>query len=115
MTVLVVEDESNVLAFIDRMLTQNGHTVLAAEDPDHARSLLAEQGGKADLLLVDIVLPGSNGLDFARGAKEQNPSLKVVFMTGLVHRSPPVLRSGLGPLLRKPFTSEELLKTIDSL
>ena len=76
MTVLVVADDSNVLAFIDRMLTQSGHTVL----------------------------PGSNGLDFARAAKEQNPS-----------RSPAVLRSGLGPLLRKPFTSEELLKTLDSL
>ena len=88
MTVLVVEDDSNVLA---------------AEDPDQARFVLAEHGGKADVLLVDIVLPGSNGLDFARAAKEQNPS-----------RSPAVLRSGLGPLLRKPFTSEELLKTLDS-
>ena len=115
MTVLVVEDDSNVLAFIDRMLTQSGHTVLAAEDPDQARSVLAEHGGKADVLLVDIVLPGSNGLDFARAAREQNPSLKIVFMTGLVHRSPPVLRSGLGPVLRKPFTSEELLKTLDGL
>jgi DNA-binding response OmpR family regulator len=89
MTVLVVEDDSNVLA---------------AEDPDQARFVLAEHGGKADVLLVDIVLPGSNGLDFARAAKEQNPS-----------RPPAVLRSGLGPLLRKPFTSEELLKTFDSL
>src|SRR2546426_9576832 len=75
MTVLVVDDDPNVLAFIDRMLTQSGHTVLAAEDPDHARFVLAEHGGKADLLLVDIVLPGSNGLDFARAAKAENPSL----------------------------------------
>jgi len=115
MTVLVVEDDPNVLAFIDRMLTQSGHTVLAAEDPDHARFVLAEHGGKADLLLVDIVLPGSNGLDFARAAKAENPALKILFMTGLVHRSPAVLRSGLGPVLHKPFTSEELLKAIDSV
>ena len=115
MTVLVVEDDPNVLAFIDRMLTQSGHTVLAAEDPDHARFVLAEHGGKADLLLVDIVLPGSNGLDFARAAKAENPALKILFMTGLVHRSPAVLRSGLGPVLHKPFTSEELLKAIESV
>ncbi len=115
MTVLVVEDDANVLAFIDRMLTQSGHTVLAAEDPDHARFVLAEHGVTPDVLLVDIVLPGSNGLDFARAAKAQNPSLKILFMTGLVHRSPAVLRSGLGPVLHKPFTSEELLKAIDSL
>ena len=114
MTVLVVEDDSNVLAFIDRMLTQSGHTVLAAEDPDHARFVLAEHGGKADLLLVDIVLPGSNGLDFARAAKTENPFMKIIFMTGMVHRSPAVLRSGLGPVLHKPFTSDELLKAIES-
>ena len=115
MTVLVVEDEQNVLAFIERLLTQKGHTVLAAEDPDHARFVLAEHGGAADLLLIDIVLPGSNGLDFARAAKAANPALKIVFMTGLVHQSPKVLRSGLGPVLHKPFSSEELFKTIERL
>jgi two-component system OmpR family response regulator len=115
MTVLVIEDDPNVLAFIDRMLTQSGHTVLAAEDPDHARFVLAEHGGPADLLLIDIVLPGSNGLDFARAAKAANPALKIIFMTGLVHQSPKVLRSGLGPVLHKPFSSDELLKTIENL
>ena len=113
MTVLVIEDDPNVLTFIDRMLTQNGHTVLAAEDPDHARFVLAEHGAAPDLLLVDIVLPGSNGLDFARAAKTANPALKIVFMTGLVHQAPKVLRSGLGPVLHKPFSSDELLKTIE--
>jgi DNA-binding response OmpR family regulator len=115
MTVLVIEDDPNVLAFIDRMLTQSGHTVLAAEDPDHARFVLCEQGGQPDLVLFDIVLPGCNGLDFARAAKAANPALKIIFMTGLVHQSPKVLRSGLGPVLHKPFSSDELLKTIEKL
>lgn len=115
MTVLVIEDDPNVLAFIDRMLTQSGHTVLAAEDAEHARFVLTEHGGTPDLLLVDIVLPGSNGLDFARAAKAANPALKIIFMTGLVHQSPKVLRSGLGPVLHKPFSSDDLLKTIEKL
>ena len=114
MTVLVVEDDPNVLAFIDRTLTQSGHTVLAAEDPDHARFVLAEHGGKPDVLLCDIVLPGANGLDFARTFKKDHPEVKIVFMTGLVHQSPKVLRSGLGPVLHKPFTSEELLTVIEN-
>ena len=113
MTVLIVEDDPTVLAFVDRVLTQSGHTVLAAEDPDQARIALAEHGGQADLLLCDIVLPGVNGLDFARSARAQNPALKVVFMTGLVHQSPKVLRSGLGQVIHKPFSSAELLKAID--
>lgn len=115
MTVLVVEDDPNVLTIIERLLTQNGHTVLSAEDPDHARFVLTEHGGTPDLLLVDIVLPGSNGLDFARAAKAASPALKIVFMTGMVHQSPKVLRSGLGPVLHKPFSSDELLKTIEKL
>jgi DNA-binding response OmpR family regulator len=114
MTVLVVEDDPNVLAFIDRMLTQSGHTVLAAEDPDHARFVLAEHGRPLDLLLCDIVLPGANGLDFARAIKKDYPEVKIVFMTGLIHQSPKVLRSGLGPVIHKPFTSEELLKIIEN-
>jgi len=115
MTVLVVEDDPNVLAFIDRLLTQKGHKVHPAEDPDHARSLLAEHGGTTDLLLIDVILPGSNGLDFAIEARAGYPALKIIFMTGLVHQSPKVLRSGLGPLLRKPFTSDQLLKTMASV
>jgi len=115
MTILVVEDDPNVLAFIERLLTQKGHTVLAAEDPDQARMALDEHGNKADLLLIDVILPGSNGLDFALAAKAGQPSLKIIFMTGLVHQSPKVLRSGLGPVLRKPFTSDELLKTMAAL
>ena len=115
MTVLVVEDDPTVLAFVDRMLTLHGHSVLAAEEPAHARFLLAEHGGLPDLLLVDIILPGANGLDFARSLKTEHPALKIVFMTGLVHQSPKVLRSGLGPVLRKPFTTEELIRTINSV
>ena len=114
MTILVVEDDLNVLAFIDRLLTQRGDTVVGAGDPDHARFLLAEHGTQPDLLLLDVVLPGSNGLDFARAVKTANPSLKIVFMTGLMHRAPAVQRSGLGPVIHKPFTSEELIKVIDS-
>ena len=115
MTILVVEDDPSVLTLVDRMLTLGGHTVLAAEDADQARFMLSDHGGTPDVLVVDIILPGSNGLDFARTVKAEYPALKVLFMTGLVHQSPKVLRSGLGPVLHKPFTSDALLKAIDRL
>jgi hypothetical protein len=41
--------------------------------------------------------------------------VKILFMTGLVHHSPKALRSGLGPVLHKPFTSDALLKAIKGL
>ena len=115
MTILVVEDDPTVLAFIERMLILSGHAVLAAEDADQASLLLTDHGSQPDVLLVDIVLPGSNGLDLARAAKAEHPALKILFMTGLVHQSPKALRSGLGPVLHKPFTSDALLKAIKGL
>jgi DNA-binding response OmpR family regulator len=115
MTILVVEDDPAVLMLVDRMLTLGGHTVLAAEDADQARFMLADHGSSPDVLVVDIILPGSNGLDFAREAKSAHPAVKILFMTGLLHQSPKALRSGLGPVLHKPFTSEALLKAISRL
>lgn len=113
MTILVVEDEPAVLTLIERLLTAKGHTVLAANDPDDAAFVLADHGKPVDLLLTDIILPGRTGLEYAQAMKAAYPSLKVVFMTGWAHRAPSALRTGIGPVLRKPFTAKELYDAIE--
>jgi two-component system cell cycle sensor histidine kinase/response regulator CckA len=113
MTILVVEDEPSVLTLIDRLLTAKGHAVLTANDPDDAAFVLAEHGRPPDLLLTDIILPGRTGLEYAQTMKAAYPSLKVVFMTGWAHREPAALRTGIGPVLRKPFTAKELYEAIE--
>jgi CheY-like chemotaxis protein len=110
--ILVVEDDDKTLALIDRLLTTRGHTVIAAHDPDDALVALAEDASVPDLLLTDVVLPDRNGIDYARLLKATHPALKIVFMTGWSHREPAALRSGLGPVLRKPFTPEDLYKAL---
>ena len=114
MTILVVEDSPEVLTLVDRLLTARGHTVLSAPDPDHAGFVIAEHGNAPDLLLVDIVLAGTSGVDYARTMKGAYPALKIVFMTGWLHRAPTAQRSALGPVLRKPFTAQELYDTVES-
>ena len=113
MTILVLEDDAQILALIDRLLTKKGHTVIAAHDPDDAAFVVSEHGHPPDLLLTDIILADRSGVEFARSMKTAHPGLKVIFMTGWAHRAPSALRSGLGPVLRKPFTAEELYKIID--
>ena len=113
MTILVVEDEPAVLTLIERLLSAKGHTVLAAHDPDDAAFVLAENGNPPDMLLTDIILPGRTGLEYAQAMKAAYPSMKVVFMTGWAHRAPSALRTGLGPVLRKPFTAKELYDAIE--
>jgi two-component system cell cycle sensor histidine kinase/response regulator CckA len=114
LTILVVEDDEQILALTDRLLTSRGHQVLVAHDPDDASFVIADHGGPPEVLLIDIVLGGKSGVDYARSLKSTYPSLKVVFMTGWSHREPAALRTNLGPLLRKPFNAEELYAIVES-
>jgi DNA-binding NtrC family response regulator len=114
-TILVVEDDTSVLSLVDRLLSSKGHTVLAAHDPDDASFVLSQHGKAPDVLLADIILGGQTGVDYARSLKKTYPALKVVFMTGLAHRAPSALRTGLGPVLHKPFSADELYRIINEL
>jgi two-component system cell cycle sensor histidine kinase/response regulator CckA len=112
-TILVIEDDSSVLSLVERLLTAKGHTVLIAHDPTDAAIVLAQHGKPPDFLLADIILGGQTGVDYARSLKQAHPPLKIVFMTGLAHRAPAALRTGLGPVLHKPFGADELYRIID--
>jgi two-component system, cell cycle sensor histidine kinase and response regulator CckA len=112
-TILVVEDDPAVLTLVDRLLTAKGHSVLAAHDPDDASFVLAEHGKPPDLLLTDIILPGTTGVEYAQTMKAGYPTLRVIFMTGWAHRAPSALRAGIGPVLRKPFTAKELYDALE--
>ncbi len=113
MTILVIEDDSSVLSLVERLLGARGHTILAARDAEDASIVLTQHGGVPDLLLSDIILGGQSGIQYARSLKETHPALKVIFMTALAGRAAEALRTGLGPVLHKPFGAEELYRTVD--
>jgi DNA-binding NtrC family response regulator len=113
MTILIIEDDSSVLSLVERLLTAKGHTVLVARDPNDASVVLAQHGVAPDMLLADILLGGQTGVQYAQTLKEQYPALKIIFMTGLSHRAPAALRSGLGPVLHKPFGADELYRIVE--
>ena len=104
-----------MLSLVERLLTAKGHTVLSAHDPDDASFVLSQHGGPPDVLVADIMLGGKTGVDYARALKEQHPALKIVFMTALANRAPAALRTGLGPVLHKPFSADELYRVINEL
>ena len=115
MTILVLEDDQLVLDVFESLLRVRGHHVLAASDPAEAASLLARHGRPPDALLVDVALSGESGIAYARQLRDTYPSLAVVLTTGFPNQEPIAMRSGLGPLLRKPFRAEELFAVIDGL
>jgi two-component system, cell cycle sensor histidine kinase and response regulator CckA len=112
-SVLVVDDDRGVLRLTARMLRLDGYTVLEADSGEEALRLLETEPTIA-LVVTDVVMPGMHGLDLVARIRERSRPPQVVLMTGhaaelsshLEQRDPSV------PLLLKPFTSEQLLRTV---
>lgn len=114
-TILVLEDDTAVLELLQRLLTIRGHIVLAARSAQEADAAMAQPVVTPDVLLTDIMVGSDNGVDYARQLKTRQPSISVIFMTGRAHRAATALRSGLGPVLHKPFSANELFRALDGL
>ena len=111
--VLVVDDDRGVLRLTARMLRLQGYNVLEASSGVEALRLL-EREPEIRLVLTDVVMPEMHGLDLVAKILERDPRPQVVLMTGhaaelsgqLERRDPSL------PLLLKPFTSQQLIKTV---
>jgi PAS domain S-box-containing protein len=113
-TVLVVEDDPSVRGFAVIALRQFGYDVAEAKGGAEALQLLSTYGGKPDLLITDVVMPGMSGRKLAEAVKEKFPALKVLYMSGytndaIVHHG--VLAAEL-QFLHKPFTHGGLVRKV---
>jgi two-component system cell cycle sensor histidine kinase/response regulator CckA len=110
-TVLVVEGEPALLSLVTRILGAHGHRVLKASSGSEARQQLLDNAGEIDLLLTDVMLPGSmQGHVVARHARPDYPDLRVLFMSAytrevLTHDGR--LEEGIN-FIEKPFTPDAL-------
>jgi len=113
-TILLVEDEPQVRAVIRRVLTSYGYTVLAAPDGPAGLSIWEARGHEIDLLLTDVVMPrGMTGLDVAAALRRDRPHLRVIFMTGYQADFDVDQIGPDTPLLRKPFSLDELARVVE--
>jgi PAS domain S-box-containing protein len=112
-TILVVEDEHDVRELTREILIGAGYTVLEAEDAIAALTL-ARARERIDLLLTDVVMPGSSGRRLAEELARMHPEARTLYMSGytdaeIVHHG--VLRPGT-ELIEKPFTSAGLTRRV---
>ena len=111
--ILVVEDDADVRAYVVETLRGLGYDVLEAAGGEEALALI-DRHNTISLLLTDVVMPGQNGRKLAEAARQRQPSLKVLYMTGY-SRNAIVHQGRLDPgveLLQKPLTSEQLAATV---
>jgi DNA-binding NtrC family response regulator len=108
--ILVVDDEEAVRVVVSRVVARLGFTAELASDGDEATSLYSNDPTRFVLALVDVRLPGVNGIDIAREFRQLRPELPVILMSGYNRHettSPHPVRNPMG-FLQKPFTLETL-------
>lgn len=107
-TILVVEDESAVRAVICEVLSGAGYRVLVAATGAEAWRM-ARRDGSIDLLLSDVVMPGTTGLELAQRVLAACPKLRVLMISGYSKQSQLPASMHFVP---KPFTEDELLTKV---
>jgi len=114
--VLVVEDEEKIAQFLRKGLTEKGYSVEAVADADRALERL--EGGEYDLLILDLLLPGSrDGIELCREIRARGIPSKVLMLTARdsVENKIEGLDAGADDYLVKPFSFRELLARLRAL
>jgi DNA-binding response OmpR family regulator len=115
MRILVVEDDEGMAFVLEQSLVTEGYVVeKAGTGPDGERLALTHH---FDLLILDLGLPGKNGLEVCRTLREQGIAAPILIVTGRVRLEDKVtgLDSGADDYLTKPFECDELLARVRAL
>ena len=110
-TILFVDDDADVRDITDTILASAGFDHLVAQDGYEALRLLAEND--VDVLFTDIGMPGMDGIDLARRARQRYPELKIMFMTADFGRAEDA--STLGKLMIKPVGRRQMIDELSAL
>ena len=111
-TILVIEDDLKILRGLEMNLRFEGYTVLSATDGHEGLKKALEE--PADLLLLDLMLPGLSGYDICRKVRERKPDLPIVMLTARGEEIDKVAGLDLGAddYVTKPFGVSELMARI---
>jgi CheY-like chemotaxis protein len=113
-TILIVDDERLSRRLAYRILTEEGYRVLEADGGPEALDVLRLAQGQVDLLIVDVVMHGCDGVELARQVLERWPDQHIVYMSA--HPAEVLMRHGLPsldvPFLAKPYTRDEALSKV---
>jgi two-component system response regulator AtoC len=109
---LIIDDEELTLRTISRGLRQDGFEVFTALTGEEGLKLFHEE--KPDLILLDIVLPGIDGVEVLRQIKDSNPTAIVIMMSAyhLVERAVEAMKLGAFDNLIKPIHLEDMMNTL---
>lgn len=113
--ILIVDDNANTRRLFEVILSQNGFDVLTAGDADEAADRLAEN--HVDLMILDVMMPGTDGFTFLRSLRDMGATLPVLMITA--KDTPEDVRagflSGTDDYMVKPVNEDEMVLRIGAL
>ena len=111
---LIVDDDERIRGLLQKFLIKNGFLVSAARDAGHARRLLT--GLDFDLIVLDVMMPGEDGVSLTRGIRETSP-VPILLLTARSETEDRIagLEAGADDYLAKPFEPKELLLRINAI
>jgi len=112
--ILVVDDDTRIRNLLKKFLGDNGYMVTTAADADEARRQMSAL--QFDLLVVDVMMPGEDGLSLTRGIRENN-AVPILMLTAMGESADRIhgLEIGVDDYMAKPFEPKELVLRIGSI
>lgn len=113
-SVLLIEDDPAIVSGLELNLSLEGYQVLTAADGETGYRLACER--EPDMIVLDVMLPGMNGLEVLRRLREHSPETPVLILSARVEQADKVLGLQLGAddYIGKPFSLSELLARINA-
>lgn len=113
--ILIVEDDQSIRQGVELTLLKEGYQVLTAPSAEEGRNVLASN--RADLMILDLMLPGKSGYEFCRALRSEGNSIPILMLTALADEAEKVLgfETGADDYVTKPFSLRELVVRIKAL
>jgi two-component system phosphate regulon response regulator OmpR len=112
--ILIIDDDERIRTLLQKFLSRHGYWVTPARDAAHARRLL--QGLEFDLIVLDVMMPGEDGISLTRSLRE-TLSTPILLLTAKAEADERImgLESGADDYLTKPFEPKELVLRINAI
>ncbi len=114
--ILIIDDDPSFLAYVAQFLTERGYVVNTLVSAGQLFGELANRDAPS-VILLDILLPGANGLEILAQLRTAYPSVPVIMLSGIGHAKSVVeaMRMGASDYLTKPFEEQELELAIEDV
>lgn len=115
--ILVAEDEAAIREFIVINLKRNGYDVTDTENGEKALEAYYSEGGDFDIVLLDIMMPGIDGLEVCKQIRQVNNNIGIIMLTAKTQEIDKItgLIMGADDYVTKPFSPSELMARVDAL